>query len=47
VENPVKEFLESACDMGLGHHLNIAYGHFADGIKIFADLLNIKFHTVE
>lgn len=46
IDAPVKSFLEQACDMGLGHHLNVAYGHFAEGVKLFARLRGIPYHTV-
>ena len=44
--NPIKSLLEKACDLGLGHHVNVAYGHFAEEIRLFADMAKIKFHSV-
>lgn len=40
---PVKAFIENACNLGVGHHLNVARGHLAKEIKTLANLLKIEF----
>lgn len=47
VEKPVKEFLEEVCNLGVGHHLNVAYTHFVPEVKHLAKLAGIKFLTVK
>lgn len=46
VEKPVQEFLERACALGIGHHLNVGYSHFSKEIKYLAKLLSIPMLTI-
>jgi L-fucose isomerase-like protein len=45
-DNPIKSILEKACNLGLGHHVNVAYGHFAEEIRLFAEMAKIRFHSL-
>ncbi|TAH66464.1 MAG: hypothetical protein EWM47_10130 [Anaerolineaceae bacterium] len=47
VNKPVKEFLEEVCNLGVGHHLNVAYTHFVPEIKYLAKMAGMKFITLE
>lgn len=43
LDTPVREFVEKACDLGVGHHLNAVHGHIASELKYLAKLAGIKY----
>jgi L-arabinose isomerase len=45
VDKPIRTFLQCICDFGIGHHLNVGYGHFLNEAKLLAEMLGIKFFT--
>lgn len=45
--SPVKSFIESACNQGVGHHLNVAQGHWNRELKALARLLKISYTELE
>lgn len=46
VDRPVKTFLEEICNLGVGHHLNVAYSHLIPELKYLAKIAGIKFITI-
>jgi L-arabinose isomerase len=43
IDKPVKEYLENVANIGLSHHVNIGYGHFATELKYFAEFNCIEY----
>ena len=43
VDRPVRNYLESVCNLGITHHVNIVHGHVADNIRRLCDMLGAEF----
>ena len=43
VDRPVRDYLESVCNLGITHHVNIVHGHVAGDIRHLCDMLGAEF----